>query len=71
MTITALRRLLAEIELQGGPAAARTDRLVLPGQATEAATIRAWAAARGIDCPRTGTLPRRVVAAWQTAREGV
>ena len=71
MTVAALRELLAEIDLQGGPAAARTDRLVLPGQATEAAVIRAWAAARGIDCPRTGTLPGRVIKAWQARREGV
>lgn len=71
MTVTALRRLLAEIDRQGGSAAARGDRLVLPGLATEAAAIRAWAAARGLDCPRTGSLPRRVVEAWQAGREGV
>lgn len=69
MTVTALRRLLTEIDTQGGPDAARADRLVLPGLTTEAAAIRVWAAARGVDCPRTGTLPGRVIKAWQARRE--
>ena len=67
MTVAALQRLLAEIDTQGGPDAARADRLSLPVPVTENAVVREWAAAQGIDCPRTGTPPRRVLAAWQAA----
>ena len=68
MTVAALRELLTEIDTQGGPHAAREDRLHLPQPVSESMTIRVWAAAHGIDCPRTGSLPRRVVEAWQAAQ---
>ena len=67
MTVAALRRLLAEIDTQGGPAAARDNRLELPEPVSEAAAVRAWAAANGVACPATGVLPHRVLAAWQAA----
>lgn len=67
MTVAALRRLLDEIDAQGGPEAARADRLNLPEHTSENAAIRDWAAANGLGCPRTGTPPRRVLAAWQAA----
>lgn len=67
MTVAALRQLLAEIDLQGGPAAARAGRLELPEPVTEPAAVRAWAAEHGVDCPRVGTPPRRVYEAWQAA----
>ena len=69
MTVAALRELLAEIDLQGGPQAARAGRLDLPALTNESRIIRAWAAANGIDCPPGGSLPHRVVAAWQARRE--
>ena len=69
MTVAALRELLAEIDAQGGAAAARAGRLDLPALTNESRIIRAWAVANGIDCPPGGSLPHRVVAAWQAARE--
>lgn len=69
MTVAALRELLAEIDAQGGAAAARAGRLDLPDPVLESRIIRAWAVANGIDCPPGGSLPHRVVAAWQVRRE--
>ncbi|MGN7139050.1 hypothetical protein [Streptomyces pseudogriseolus] len=67
MTIAALHRVLAEIDIQGGPAAARADRLRIPEPVSPAAEARAWAAATGIDCPAAGPVPHRVLEAWRTA----
>lgn len=67
MTIAALRRLLAEVDAQGGPAAARADRLALPQPISEATRARAWAAARGLACPPTGPLPWHIRRAWHAA----
>ncbi|MFI1723887.1 histone-like nucleoid-structuring protein Lsr2 [Streptomyces sp. NPDC020489] len=30
-------------------------------------TVRAWAAEHGVDCPRVGQIPKRVLDAWRTA----
>ncbi|MEU2780573.1 histone-like nucleoid-structuring protein Lsr2 [Streptomyces sp. NPDC007110] len=30
-------------------------------------TVRAWAAENGVDCPRVGQIPKRVLDAWRTA----
>lgn len=35
----------------------------------DAKTVRAWAAANGVDCPRTGRVPRHVVDAYLDAHE--
>ncbi|MGA4896716.1 hypothetical protein ACPCAJ_01955 [Streptomyces griseoincarnatus] len=63
MTIAALHRVLAEIDTQGGPPAARAGRLRIPEPASPAAEVRAWAAATGIDCPPAGPVPHRVLEA--------
>ncbi|MGC4918678.1 hypothetical protein [Streptomyces albogriseolus] len=67
MTIAALRRVLAEIDTQGGPSAARAGRLRIPEPIGPAARARAWAAATGIDCPPAGPVPHRVLKAWHAA----
>lgn len=67
MTITALHRLLDEIDAQGGPAAARTNQLQMDA-ATRSSRIRAWARQAGVGCPTAGRIPARVVAAWQAAQ---
>ncbi|MDT6983712.1 hypothetical protein ACFSUJ_12060 [Streptomyces lusitanus] len=67
MTIAALRQVLAEIDAQGGPRAARADRLHIPEPVSPAAAARAWAAANGIECPPAGPVPHRVLKAWRTA----
>ncbi len=69
--MAALLRLLAEIDAQGGPDAARGNRLDLPEPVSEAAAVRAWAAEHGVACPSTGVLPHRVLAAWQAAQAAV
>lgn len=67
MTVAALRQLLAEVDTQGGPAAARADRLHLDEPVKDAAAVRAWARQAGIDCPTFGRIPYRVLDAWHTA----
>jgi hypothetical protein len=32
-------------------------------------TVRAWADANGVDCPRVGQIPKRVLDAWRTVQE--
>ncbi len=67
MTIAALRQVLAEIDTQGGPSAARAGHLRIPEPVSPAAEVRAWAAATGIDCPPAGPIPHRVLKAWHAA----
>jgi len=52
-----------------GPARAAAVAVVTPNQAgASAKEIRAWAAANGIDCPKSGIVPRRVVDAYVAAQ---
>ena len=71
MTVAALRWLLAEIDTQGGPEAARQNRLDLPEPARPTgisfSAVRAWARQNGIPCPKQGRPPGAVVAAWKTS----
>lgn len=71
MTVAALRRLLAEIDTQGGPEAARHNRLDLPEPARPTgisfSAVRAWARQNSIPCPEQGRPPGAVVAAWKTS----
>ncbi|WP_171111259.1 MULTISPECIES: Lsr2 family protein [unclassified Streptomyces] len=38
-------------------------------RALDTRTVRAWADANGIDCPRVGQIPKRVLEAWRTANK--
>ena len=71
MTVAALRRLLTEIDTQGGPEAARHNRLDLPEPARPTgisfSAVRAWARQNGIPCPQQGRPPGALVDAWRTA----
>lgn len=61
-----LRDELAQLELEIAERQKRADDLrakltPLP------AVVRAWAANQGIDCPKTGRMPRRVIVAYENA----
>jgi hypothetical protein len=45
------------------------EEAVAEPPAYDAKTVRAWAAANGVDCPTRGTLPRRVLDAYLDAHE--
>ena len=69
MTITALRALLADIDDQGGPDAARDNRLTLPppARAISFTAVRAWARQHGIPCQPHGRPPQAAITAWRAA----
>lgn len=69
MTITALRRLLAEIDDQGGPAAARDNRLQIdePERSISFTAVRAWARQHNIPCQAQGRPPQAAIDAWHAA----
>ena len=69
MTITALRRLLADIDDQGGPDAARDNRLTLPPPARSISftAVRAWARQNGVPCQPQGRPPQAAIDAWRAA----
>lgn len=69
MTITALRRLLADIDDQGGPDAARDNRLTLPApeRSISFTAVRAWARQHGIPCQPQGRPPQTAIDAWHAA----
>ncbi|MFJ8606307.1 hypothetical protein ACIRH0_03835 [Streptomyces sp. NPDC093675] len=65
---TQLERRLAELQAQRAALAPRRPKGARGKVDYPAATVRAWAAANGMPCPRTGRVPDRVVKAWrQTA----
>ena len=61
MTVAALRQLLAEIDTQGGPDAARDNRLALPPpeRSISFTAVRAWARQTGIPSPPPARPPRK------------
>lgn len=71
MTVAALRRLLADIDRQGGPDAAREDRLKLPEPERPTGisftAVRAWARQHGIPCQPQGRPPQTAIDAWRAA----
>ena len=69
MTITALRALLADIDDQGGPDAARDNRLTLPRleRSISFTAVRAWARQHGIPCQAQGRPPQAAIDAWRAA----
>jgi hypothetical protein len=50
-----------------GALAAADVRAQLAEHGTDSAAVRAWARDHGVDCPPTGTVPRRVLQAWLDA----
>ncbi len=71
MTITALRQLLADIDRQGGPDAARADRLRLPppARAISFTAVRTWARQHGHPCQPHGRPPQAAINAWRAAHQ--
>ena len=69
MTITALRRLLADIDDQGGPDAARDNRLQIdePERSISFTAVRTWARQHGIPCQPQGRPPQTAIDAWRAA----
>ena len=69
MTITALRALLADIDRQGGPDAARAGRLTLPPPARSISftAVRTWARQNGVACQPHGRPPQAAIDAWRAA----
>jgi hypothetical protein len=67
-----LERQLAEVRRQLAPKRA-TPVLAgaVDGDRPDPATVRAWAADAGVECPARGRLPDRVVAAYRQAVAGV
>ncbi len=69
MTVAALRRLLADIDTQGGPDAAREWRLDLPppepSTGISFTAVRAWARANGVPCQPQGRPPQAAIDAWR------
>ncbi|MFF9215584.1 Lsr2 family DNA-binding protein [Streptomyces viridosporus] len=62
-----LEQRLAELrarEAELAPAKAKRKRSA-PTRDYDTRTVRAWAAENGIDCPRVGQLPKRVLDAWR------
>ncbi|MGY1498583.1 WhiB family transcriptional regulator [Streptomyces sp. QTS52] len=65
-----LEKRLAELqarEAELAPAKKKTKRKPAPVRDYDTRTVRAWANANGIDCPRVGQLPKQVLVAWRTA----
>jgi hypothetical protein len=56
-----LEQLLREARAKAGLGAGKTN--------PNAKAVRAWARDNGVDCPRRGVLPARVVDAWRAAQD--
>lgn len=69
MTVAALRALLADIDREGGPDAARANRLQIdePERSISFTAVRAWARANGVACQPQGRPPQAAIDAWHAA----
>lgn len=69
MTVAALRALLADIDREGGPDAARANRLQIdePERSISFTAVRAWARQHGIPCQAQGRPPQAAIDAWHAA----
>ncbi|MFD8251933.1 Lsr2 family DNA-binding protein [Streptomyces werraensis] len=66
-----LEQRLAELrqrEAELTPTKAKKKRTA-PARDYDTRTVRAWAAANGIECARIGQIPKRVLDAWRAAQE--
>ena len=57
-------------KLRGKTASPTTSAAKATGQPTEASQVRAWAGEQGLECPKTGRIPRAVYDAWQETQDG-
>lgn len=62
-------QILADIDHQGGPDAAREDQLKLPEpeRSISFTAVRAHVQQHGIPCPPRGHPPKAAIDAWHTA----
>lgn len=62
-----LEERLAQLRARQAELAPAKKRRTAPVRDYDSRTVRAWAAEVGVDCPRVGQIPRKVLEAWRTA----
>ncbi|WP_330349247.1 Lsr2 family DNA-binding protein [Streptomyces sp. NBC_00582] len=62
-----LEKRLAELRAREAELAPAKPKRKTPTRDYDTRTVRAWAAEQGIECPRVGQIPKRVLDAWRSS----
>lgn len=62
-----LEKRLAELHARKAELAPTKQKRKTPARDYDTRTVRAWAAEQGVECPRVGQIPKRVLDAWRAS----
>ncbi|MFJ8110455.1 hypothetical protein [Streptomyces sp. NPDC096132] len=62
-----LEKRLAELRAREAELAPTKPKRKPPARDYDTRTVRAWAAEQGVECPRVGQIPKRVLDAWRAS----